>query len=203
MEEGFSRKELELRLAPPGDQEHNLTHTKNTTNITKHTFQEKDHNPSLLSLGNSYSTITTHTTCSGSKRGLENSWLNESQTHKFSSLDSLNSSTWSSTCSKYYDQQKDLLPVMKKESSCNKGLVSELQNTTEKQQAFLTDPSAVKNTAGPNTSQKRFILFSPFSSFIYWSSVYCIVFLLYRAYSPCSHTIVFHTYMCYVYMDLY
>lgn len=155
MEEGFSRKELELRLAPPGDQEHNLTHTKNTTNITKHTFQEKDHNPSLLSLGNSYSTITTHTTCSGSKRGLENSWLNESQTHKFSSLDSLNSSTWSSTCSKYYDQQKDLLPVMKKESSCNKGLVSELQNTTEKQQAFLTDPSAVKNTAGPNTSQKR------------------------------------------------
>lgn len=158
MEEGFSRNELELRLAPPGDQEHNLTHGKNTTNITKHTFEEKDHDPSLLSLGNSYSTITTHTTCSGSKRGLENSWLNESQTHKLSSLDSLNTTTtWSSSCSKYYDQQKDLLPVMKKESSqrcCNKGLVSELQNT-EKQQAFLTDASAVKNTAGPNTSQKR------------------------------------------------
>ncbi|KAK1358339.1 Auxin-responsive protein [Heracleum sosnowskyi] len=121
MEEGFSRNELELRLAPPG---------------------------------NSFSTITT---CSGSKRGLEKSWLNESQTHKFSSLESLNTPTWS--CSKYYDQQKDLLPVMKKESSqrcCNKGLVSELQNTTEKQQqTFLTDASAVKNTAGPNTSQNR------------------------------------------------
>lgn len=170
MEEGFSRNELELRLAPPGDQEHNLNHAKNTANITKHTFQEKDHDPSLLSLGNSFSTITTHTNCSGSKRVLENSWLNESQTqtHKFSSLDSLNSTTWSSSCSKYYDQQKDLLPVMKKESSqrcCNKGLVSELQNTTEKQQAFLTDASAVKNTAGPNTSQKRFILFSLFQVF--------------------------------------
>ncbi|KAF1002282.1 auxin-responsive protein IAA26-like isoform X1 [Apium graveolens] len=148
MEEGFARNELELRLAPPGDQELNLTHTKTTTNTTKHIFQEKDHNPSLLSLGNSYSTIISHTTCSGSKRVLEKSWLNESQTqtHKFSSLDTLNGTPWSSSCSKYYDQQKD----MKKES-----LVAVLQNTTEKQQAFLTDASAVKNTDGPNTSQKR------------------------------------------------
>lgn len=160
MEEGFSRKELELRLAPPGDQEHT---------ITKHKFQEKDHDPSLLCLGNSYSTITTHTTCSGSKRGLENSWLNESQTHK-------NTSWSSSSCSKYYDQQKELLPVMKMESSqrcCSKGLVSELQNN-EKHQPFSPDASTVKNM---NTAQKRFILFFfTFLSFNYWSSVlYCFL----------------------------
>ena len=176
MEEGFSRRGLELRLAPPGDQEHSLACSKTSTNFTKHTFQEKDHDPSLLSLGNSYSTITTHSACSGSKRGLEKSWLNESQTqtHKFL----------------YYDQQKDLdlLPGMKKESSQSKGLVSELHKT-EKQQAFSPDASAVKNTAGPNTSHKRFILFS-LLQVLFTAQVYYIVFLLYRAYSLYSDTIV-------------
>lgn len=160
MEEGLSRRELELRLAPPGDQE-----DIDSTCINKNNFNQKDYDPSLLSLGNSYSTITNHTTCSGSKRVLEKSWLNESQAHKF-----VSSSSSSSQCYNY-QQEEDLLPVMVKESSqrcCSKGLLVELQKN-DKHQGFSMNASAVNKTDGPNISQKRCILFylSELSSFNY------------------------------------
>ncbi|KAK1360213.1 Auxin-responsive protein [Heracleum sosnowskyi] len=126
MEDGLSKRELELRLAPPGDQQ-----DIDSTCITKSSFNQKDYDPSLLFLGNSYS--------AGSKRLLE-----ESQALKFVSS--------SSQCYNY-QQEHDLLPVMGKESSqrcCSKGL----QNT-DKYQAFSMSASAVNKTDGPNTSQKR------------------------------------------------
>lgn len=188
-ETNSEEKQLELRLGPPGDHENWTSKNGSTTkNSTSH--REKDKS-SLLSLG--------YFTPSAPSKTLHQPdiWINENQTHKFSSLLDMNTQVLGGN--NYHQslpllRERESLHEQQQHQACGRsGKVVDLQKNTELKKAFSI--ASANDTAVTNSyDQKRYM--HPIFFLFPFLSIFIYCFTFWDRTEEDIHYIIPHCYIC-------